>query len=137
MPVAATAAIKLPKKLRYVSSVLLPILPLNRLHLVLEPQFQLFKPDFFQLFIFAEITFLGERIKTSGILHVLLSQLAEFVMAGQESVFRSQHPADLQPGFMAKPITAPISVQCRILVQSRYEKELINEIITFTNPHQF
>jgi hypothetical protein len=29
----------------------LPVLPLNMLHLVLEPQFQLFQPDFFQLLV--------------------------------------------------------------------------------------
>src|SRR5580658_3630108 len=59
-PLAATAAVKWPKNLCYVSSELLPILPLNGLHLVLEPQLQLLKPDFLQLFVFAEITFLGE-----------------------------------------------------------------------------
>ena len=48
------------QNLRYVNAVLLPILALNGLHLVLEAQFQLFQPDFFQLFVFAEITFLGE-----------------------------------------------------------------------------
>jgi len=32
---------------------------------------------------------------------VLLSQLAEFLMAGQELVSRSQHPADLQTGIYA------------------------------------
>jgi len=32
---------------------------------------------------------------------VLLSQPAEFVVAGQESVFGSQHPADLQTGIQA------------------------------------
>jgi hypothetical protein len=47
-------------KLSYVRTELLPILPLNGLHLVFEPQFQLFKPDFLQLFVFAEISFLGE-----------------------------------------------------------------------------
>src|SRR5271155_1413546 len=92
MPVAATAAIQWPKRLCDVSSELLPILPLNRLHLVFEPQLQLLEPHFLKFFIFAEITFLGKRIKTSGILHVLLSQLAEFIMIGQESVIRSQHP---------------------------------------------
>src|ERR1700691_3807013 len=98
-PVAATAAMPLGNKLRYVNSVLLPILPLNAFHLIFEPQLQLLEPDFLQLFIFAEITLLSERIKSSGILHMLLSQLAEFVVAGQESVLRSQHPADLQTGF--------------------------------------
>ena len=32
-------------------------LPLDGFHLVLEPQFQLFQPDFFQLFVFCEISF--------------------------------------------------------------------------------
>src|SRR5438094_1447579 len=39
---------------------LLPVLPLNGLHLVLETQFQLLQPYFFELFVFGEITFLGE-----------------------------------------------------------------------------
>jgi hypothetical protein len=43
-----------------VRAVLLPILPLNRLHLIFEAQFELFEPDFFQLFILAEVSFLGE-----------------------------------------------------------------------------
>src|ERR1039458_8081641 len=61
MPIAAMAAIQMAKKLCYVSSELLPILPLNRLHLVFEPQLQLLEPNFLQLFVFAEITFFGER----------------------------------------------------------------------------
>src|SRR5579871_4796380 len=47
-------------KLRYVDAVVLPILTLDRLHLILEAEFQLLQPDFFQLFVFAEIAFLGE-----------------------------------------------------------------------------
>ena len=38
----------------------LPVLPLNMLHLVLEPQFQLFQPDFFQLLVISKESFLGE-----------------------------------------------------------------------------
>jgi hypothetical protein len=38
----------------------LPVLPLDGLHLVLQAKFQLLQPDFFQLFIFGEIAFLGE-----------------------------------------------------------------------------
>jgi hypothetical protein len=102
MPVAATAAIEWPKKLCYVGSELLPKLPLNRLHLVFEPELQFLQPDFLELFVFAEITFLSERIKTSGILQVLLSQLAKFIVIAQESVALSQHPVDLQPGFLAR-----------------------------------
>jgi hypothetical protein len=56
-----------------VSSELLPILPLDGLHLVFEPQLQLLETNLFELFVFAEITFLGERIKTSGILEMFLS----------------------------------------------------------------
>ena len=82
------------------SSELLPILPLNRLHLVFQTQLQLLEPNFLELFVFAELTFLGERIKGSGILHMLLGQLAKFVVS-QERVIRSHHPADLQPGFNA------------------------------------
>jgi hypothetical protein len=39
---------------------MLPILALDGFHLILEAQFQLFQPDFFQLFIFGEISLLGE-----------------------------------------------------------------------------
>jgi hypothetical protein len=44
---------KWPVKLGYVRSKLLPILALNRLHLVFQAQFKLLEPDFFQLFVFA------------------------------------------------------------------------------------
>jgi len=40
------------------------ILPLNRLHLVLEAQFQLLQPDFFQFFVVGKETLVGERGKT-------------------------------------------------------------------------
>src|ERR1035438_136341 len=124
---------KIPSRLRprlqwsetlcYVRSELLAILPLNRLHLVFEPQLQLLEPHFLQLFIFAEVTFLGERVKTAGILHVLLSQLAEFIMRAQESVIRSQHPGRPPTGNLYGQITtALITVQCRNLVQSLCEK---------------
>jgi hypothetical protein len=43
-----------------VNAELLPELPLDGLHLVLQAQFQLLQPDLFQLFVFAEISFLGE-----------------------------------------------------------------------------
>jgi hypothetical protein len=89
---AARAAFRWPKELRYVGSVLLPELPLNGLHLVFEPQLQLLEANFLKFFVFAEITFLGETFKASGILHVLLSQLAEFIVVGQKSIIRSQHP---------------------------------------------
>ena len=79
-------------------SELLLILPLDGLHLVFEPQLQLLEADFLKLFVFAEITFLGERFESSGLLHVLLSQPTELVVAAQESVLRSQHSADLQTG---------------------------------------
>src|ERR1700677_942581 len=92
MTTATTTAVRWPRKLRYVSSVLLPILPLDRLHLVFKPKLQFLEPDFFQLFIFTEVALLGKRIKTGGILHVLLSQLSKFIMIGQKSVIRSQHP---------------------------------------------
>jgi len=77
-----------PKWLGYVDAVLLPILALNRFHLIFEAEFQLFNPHFFQFFVFAEITFLGECIETLCILRMLLSQPAEFVVTGQESASR-------------------------------------------------
>jgi len=54
------AAWSWPEFLRYVDAVLLPILALNAFHLIFEAEFQLFQTDFFQLLVFAEITFLGE-----------------------------------------------------------------------------
>jgi len=39
---------------------LLPELPLNGFHLVLKAQFQFLQANFFQLFVFGEIAFLGE-----------------------------------------------------------------------------
>src|SRR3974390_3170808 len=77
------------QELGYVDAVLLPILALDRFHLIFEAEVQLFQPDFFQLLVFAEITFLGEYIKTLGILRMLLNQAAEFVVTGQELVSRS------------------------------------------------
>jgi hypothetical protein len=124
MAVVAATADQWTKNLRDVSAVLLPILPFDCLHLVFKTKFQLLEPNFFQFFIFAEVALLGERIKASRILHMFLSQLAKFIVIGQQSVIRSQHPVDLQPGFWVNAITAPKSVQCQILVQSRYEKTL-------------
>jgi hypothetical protein len=39
---------------------LLPVLPLNNLHLILETEFQLLEPHFFQFFVFGEVAFFGE-----------------------------------------------------------------------------
>src|SRR3954470_15749600 len=98
-PQAVDAAEWVARKacLSYVDAVLLPILALNGLHLILEAEFQLLQPHFFQLFVFAEIPFLGECFETLRVLGVLMSQPTELVVTGQELVFRSQHPADLQP----------------------------------------
>src|SRR6266496_907989 len=71
---------------------LLPILPLNELHLVLEPQLQLLQPRFFHLFVFVEITFLGECFETLLILRVFDGQLTKLLMTGEELVSRSEHP---------------------------------------------
>src|SRR5208282_2925208 len=56
------------QRLRYVHTLPLPELALNRLHLVFEAQFQLLEPDFFQLFVFAEITFLSECFEAFRVL---------------------------------------------------------------------
>ena len=50
---------KVGQKLGYVGPELLSELPLNGFHLVFEPQLQLLESDFFELFVFAEITLLG------------------------------------------------------------------------------
>src|SRR5689334_3484177 len=46
----------------YVDAVLLTVLALNRFHLVFEAEFEFLKADFFELFVFAEVAFLGECI---------------------------------------------------------------------------
>jgi hypothetical protein len=50
---------KVGHRLGYVCPKLLPELPFNGFHLVFEPQLQLLESDFFELFVFAEITLLG------------------------------------------------------------------------------
>ena len=49
-----------------------PVLPLNGLHLIFEPQLELFEADLFQLFVFCQVAFLGECIESLGVLRVLL-----------------------------------------------------------------
>src|SRR5258708_6761704 len=56
---------------------------------------------------------------------MLLSQSAELLMIGQKFVLRSQHPADLQPGYICgQASTGEKWVQCQKLVQSQYENDL-------------
>lgn len=73
----------------------LAVLPLDHFHLIFEPQFKLFQPDFFQLFVVGEVTLMGERGETLFVLRMLLGQLAEFIVASQEKISRGKHPADL------------------------------------------
>src|ERR1700694_3537504 len=63
---------KVGQRLGYVCPKLLPELPLNGFHLVFEPELQLFESDFFELFVFAEITLLGQGIEATSILCVFL-----------------------------------------------------------------
>src|ERR1700741_950009 len=121
------AAWRLARISGYADAVMQPILALDGLHLVFQAQFQLFKPDFFQLFIFAEITFLGECIEAFCILRVLLSQSAEFLVIGQELVSRSQHPADLQPGYKVRLAQAKSGFNAKKVVQSQCEKRIRQE----------
>jgi hypothetical protein len=78
------------------------MLALNRFHLIFEAELQLLEAYFLEFLVFAEVPFLGEYFEALRVLRVLLSQLAEFLVARQELVFRSQHPADLQPGYGLK-----------------------------------
>src|SRR5712692_806504 len=71
-----------------------PILPLDGLHLVPQTQFQLFQSDFFQFFVVGKVTLVGKRGETLLKLRVLLGQLAELFMRGQEVVSRGEQPAD-------------------------------------------
>jgi hypothetical protein len=64
------------------------ILPLDGFHLIFEPQFKFLQPDFFQFFVIGEIPLVGERRETLLILRVLLGQLAERFVTGQEMVSR-------------------------------------------------
>jgi len=73
----------------------LTVLPLDRFHLIFKPQLQLLEPDFFQFFVVGKVTLVGKRGKTLLVLRVLLGQLAEFIVRGQEVVSRGKHPADL------------------------------------------
>jgi hypothetical protein len=61
-PVPLVTAERFDKNLSYLApGNVLPILALDGLHLVLEPELQLLQPDFFQLFVVGEISFVGER----------------------------------------------------------------------------
>jgi hypothetical protein len=46
--------------LGYVYAVVQSMLALDGFHLIFEAELQLFQTDFFELFVFAKITFLGE-----------------------------------------------------------------------------
>src|SRR5271169_1711992 len=52
---------------------------------------------------------------------MLLSQSAEFLVIGQELVSRSQHPADLQPGYGVRLAHAKNRFNAKKVVQSQYE----------------
>jgi hypothetical protein len=93
-------------------------LPLNLLlqavHLVFETQLEFLQPHFFQFFVVGEKSFFGERFEALGVLRVLLNQLLELNMAGQELVSWSQHPCQtscclLQHGY--KLAHWPVGVQ--------------------------
>ncbi len=51
---------KIGAGLGYLILWLLPILPFNTLHLVLQTELQLFKSHFFEFFVVGEIAFFGE-----------------------------------------------------------------------------
>lgn len=73
-----------------------PELPLDNLHLVFQPQFQFFQPDFLQLFVFGEKSFLGKGIEALRILRVFIGQLAKLVVTYEELVSRTKHPSNLR-----------------------------------------
>jgi hypothetical protein len=82
--------------LRYLAALnVFAVLPLDDLHLVFEPQFQLLQSDFFEFLVVGKITLVGKRGEPLLILRVLLGQPAEFLVRGQEMVSRGKHPTDL------------------------------------------
>src|SRR5574341_195921 len=84
-----------------------PVLLLDALHLVLEAQLELLQAHFFQFLIFGQVAFLDQGIEALRVLRVLLNQLAELFMAGQELVPQLRcHPEDLLDCRL-DPITAP------------------------------
>jgi len=101
------------------------MLALNRFHLIFEAELQLLEAYFLEFLVFAEVPFLGKCFEALRVLRVLLSQLAEFLVACQELVFRSQHPADLQPGYGLKVGQPPKRFNAKKTVQSHYENGLV------------
>src|SRR5439155_3471390 len=61
--------------------ILLPVMLLQQLHLVLQSKLEFFQPDFFYFFVFAEETFLDERIEALRVLGVFLSQPTKIFVA--------------------------------------------------------
>jgi len=57
---------------------------LNRLHLVFDAQFELFETDFFQLFVFRQVSFFDERAETLRVLAVFLGQPTKLFVAGKK-----------------------------------------------------
>jgi hypothetical protein len=61
-----------------------PVFLLNGLHLVFQAQFELLDANFLQLFIFREVSFFNQGVKTLGILIVFLGQPTKFFVAGKK-----------------------------------------------------
>jgi hypothetical protein len=55
-------------------------------HLVFQTEFHLLQSNFFKLFVFGEVTLLGEGFEALRVLLMFLSQFAELIVAGQELV---------------------------------------------------
>jgi hypothetical protein len=59
-------------------------LPFQQLHLIFQPEFEFFEPDFLELFVFGEESFLGEVIEALRVLCVFHSQPFESIITRQK-----------------------------------------------------
>jgi hypothetical protein len=57
---------------------------LNHLHLVFDPQFELFETHFLELFVFREIPFVIEGAKALRVLSVFLCQPTKLFVTGKQ-----------------------------------------------------
>jgi hypothetical protein len=80
-----------------------PELTLQGLHLVLEAEFQLLKPNLFDLLILGKKSLLGEGLQPLGVLGMFRNKAPEFFIPGNEYIPNlSCHPVDLLQTVLAR-----------------------------------
>jgi hypothetical protein len=86
---------------------------LNHLHLVFDPQFELFEPDLFQFLVFRKISFFGERSETLRVLLVFLGQPTKLFVAGKKLFANGlYHPEEPPAMFFHETLTyQPVFIQ--------------------------